>query len=528
MALIWARTHGAHIINMSFGGEGLSEWERLFIGNPVGEATGNAYQQGLVLVAAMGNDDSNAIRYPASWPWNIAVGATNQNDSRVTGVGWGSNYGSHIDLSAPGIFEYSTARSQSYGNFSGTSCATPFVSGVAGLVLSQSRDRGLNLTNDDVKHLLEVTADDVNSATFPDWDQFLGYGRINAYRALQLLSSPYTVTQSTVVGGTSTLTWDSHTHTFYNNGGGLATGVYYGVKQYKVTNHVTFSQAYSQTPTVWARERQTQGWNYANPNLELQWAKINNVTATGFDVETVVYWIGSNSIGQQINAYYPCAPSQATVAYTILGIPQPLSVTITGPSVLLWKEFGTWTANPSGGVGPYTYEWRYRDNGTGDWSSVVSTSQDYTRQMPNNDIELQVKVTSGSEIAYDTHYVTLGPIDPKIAYPIVVEENVIPEDFTLSQNFPNPFLSGAKSRSAGNPETAIRFGLPQDEHVQLQIIDLLGREVRKLADSDFSAGYHSLVWDGKDNAGNVVPSGVYIYQIITGTFRDWKKLALVR
>jgi hypothetical protein len=127
-------------------------------------------------------------------------------------------------------------------------------------------------------------------------------------------------------------------------------------------------------------------------------------------------------------------------------------------------------------------------------------------------------VTSGSEIAYDTHYVTLGPIDPKMANPIVVEENAIPESFTLTQNFPNPF----------NPETAIRFGLPEDAHVQLVVIDLLGREIRELVDGNRKAGYHSVIWDGRDNAGNAVPSGIYLYQITTGSFRDWKKLALVR
>ncbi len=115
-------------------------------------------------------------------------------------------------------------------------------------------------------------------------------------------------------------------------------------------------------------------------------------------------------------------------------------------------------------------------------------------------------------------YTTLGIPLAKVSGATLTEDIAIPEGFILSQNFPNPF----------NPETAIRFGLPKDERVQLQIIDLLGREVRKLADRDFSAGYHTLVWNGKDNAGNVVPSGVYIYQIVAGAFQEHKKLVLVR
>lgn len=509
----WARTHGAHVINMSFGGKGSGFWENLIYGgNPITEASWNAYQQGVALLAAMGNDDNSTVQYPAGYPWVIAVGATNQNDQRVTGVGWGSNTGSHIDIVAPGISYYTTVRNQSDGSFSGTSCATPVASGVAGLIISKSLDRGLNLTNDDVKHLLEVTANDKPPT---GWDQEYGWGRVNAADALTLISEPYIVTQGTSVGGTSTLTWGSHAHTFYNNGS-LPSGVYYGVKQYKITKHTTFSQAYSQTPKVWVRERQTQGWSYANPNLELAWAKINNITTTGFDVETVVYWIGTNSIGQQINAYYPCAPSQATVAYTVAGRRDPPYVTITGPTCLGWKQSGTWTANPSGGNGSYTYEWRWRYNGTGSWSGVVSTSQTYQRTMLDTDFELQVKVTSLGQDAYDTHYVEY--CINKAAGQSHVEDIAVPDDFILFQNFPNPF----------NPETKISFGLPEETHVKLVIFDLIGREVKILLDQNLVAGFHSTVWDGRDNSAHPMPSGIYICKLITNNFQDWKKLTLIR
>lgn len=507
---------------MSFGGQGPGFGELLFTGNPIGEATFNANQQGIVLTAAMGNDDVSTPNFPAAYAWVIGVGATNQNDQRVTkastGNVWGSNFGNHIDVCSPGIFHYSTRRSQGYDFFGGTSCATPFVSGVAGLILSQSLDRGLNLTNDDVKHLLEASADDIidpQDGAGTGWDNKTGYGRINAHRALQKLSAPNTVTFGTAVGGTSTLTWNSHTHTFYNNGGGLATGTYYGVKQYKITKHVNFAQVYTSAPYVWQRERQTFGWNYANPNLETPWAKITNVTTTGFDIETVVYWIGTNSLGQQINAYYPRTPSQATVAYAVVGTPNPPAVYISGPTILQWKTQGTWTANASGGNGTFAYEWRYRDNGIGAWSSVVGTSQQYTRQMPPNDIELQVKVTSNGQIVYDTHYVEEG-ID-KVGAPTEASA-ALPERFSLSQNYPNPF----------NPETIIRFDLPEAAEVQLVIFDLAGREVRRLIDTNMAAGYHQATWNGKDNERNHAPSGVYVYQITAGNFREQKKLALVR
>ncbi|MDZ7360450.1 MAG: S8 family serine peptidase [candidate division KSB1 bacterium] len=479
--IISAVDAGSHVLNNSWGSASYSSTLR--------SAFAYAYKLNRVAVAAMGNASSSTTEYPAGFGQGIiAVGAT----TNIGGRSSFSNTGNHIDVSAPGSNIYSTITGNSYTYYSGTSMATPIVSGIASLLKGYNS----NLYNDDIEQIIRLGVDDKGPIT--GWDPEYGTGRVNARKALDYLRAPYTLSQLTATNGTTVSTSGTFQMTFYATAG-LADGLYI-VKRYVIQKSVTFPTAYNPAPYVWGRGVASNGFNYANPNFGMPWCKVvdGTITTTSATLETVVYEVWS--LGGQYLGFKPTTPSSAVLGYTILGIPQPLSVTITGPGVLLWKQWGTWTANPSGGVGSYSYEWRYRNNGTGDWSSVVSTSQNYTRQMPNNDIELQVKVTSGSEIAYDTNYVTLGPIDPKIAYPIGVEENVIPVDFALSQNFPNPF----------NPETAIRFGLPQDEHVQLVVIDLLGREVRKLVDNDFSAGYHSVVWDGKDNAGSAVASGVYI------------------
>ncbi len=94
----------------------------------------------------------------------------------------------------------------------------------------------------------------------------------------------------------------------------------------------------------------------------------------------------------------------------------------------------------------------------------------------------------------------------------------IPTTLTLYQNYPNPF----------NPETAIRFDLPNAGHVQLRIYDRLGREVRTLADQTLEAGSHLLRWDGRDNAGRNVASGVYFYELITPARKLSRKMVLMR
>jgi hypothetical protein len=332
----YATSHGVDIINMSFGGEGVGWWENLIFGNPIREATWNAYQQGVILLAAMGNDDISTVKYPAGFPWTGAVGATDQNDDRVSNVIWGSNFGAHINISAPGINYYTTYRGNDDGSFGGTSCATPVASGAAGLILSEGLDRGYNLTNNDVLHLLELSAADVNSATYPGWDQYLGYGRINIAQALEYLNDPYNFVHGNATGGSSQLTRNNHKHTFFNNAG-LASG-WYVARQYKVTKTVNFNPSYPETPFVWIRERTSQGWSGANPNIELPWIQIININTSSVTFETFVYYILSNSLGQPINQWYPTSPSSARFDYTVIGLDHPpLSVTISGPSYLPFK-----------------------------------------------------------------------------------------------------------------------------------------------------------------------------------------------
>ncbi len=182
-------------------------------------------------------------------------------------------------------------------------------------------------------------------------------------------------------------------------------------------------------------------------------------------------------------------------AATVAGFESPMYVTITGPTDLKAKTSGTWTANPSAAGYTYAYEWRYRNAGATNWSAVVSTAKTYTRLMPGNDIELQAKAGTQGIDAYDTHYVKKVL---KKEGTSAEETDALPESFSLSQNYPNPF----------NPETIIRFDLPGAAQVQLVIFDLAGHEVRRLVDANMAAGYHQALWDGKDSAGNHVPSGV--------------------
>jgi hypothetical protein len=88
----------------------------------------------------------------------------------------------------------------------------------------------------------------------------------------------------------------------------------------------------------------------------------------------------------------------------------------------------------------------------------------------------------------------------------------LPENFALSQNYPNPFLSEAASRLAGNPETTIKYQLPEQARVELSVYDLAGRQVAMLESGLKAAGQHLARWNGRNSAGAAVPSGVYFYR----------------
>jgi|GEM_PF-1286258 len=96
--------------------------------------------------------------------------------------------------------------------------------------------------------------------------------------------------------------------------------------------------------------------------------------------------------------------------------------------------------------------------------------------------------------------------------------NSTPEEFRLSQNYPNPF----------NPSTEIRYQLPEDGYVNLRIYNIAGQAVRTLVDSDWPASVYTVTWDGRDDRGQQVSSGIYFCLLRCGEFGQTKKMVLMR
>lgn len=170
--VIYAANNGAQIINMSWGGTESSVTAQNVINYALGK--------GCLLVAAAGNDNSSDLFYPAAYDGVIAVASTTSTDSKSSF----SNYGSWIDISAPGSNIRSTTVSATYGNLSGTSMASPMVAGLLALM------KYLNPTmpNDDLINCLYSSADNIESSNASFVGQ-LGAGRINAGSAMGCVSA---------------------------------------------------------------------------------------------------------------------------------------------------------------------------------------------------------------------------------------------------------------------------------------------------------------------------------------------------
>ena len=107
-----------------------------------------------------------------------------------------------------------------------------------------------------------------------------------------------------------------------------------------------------------------------------------------------------------------------------------------------------------------------------------------------------------------------------LAYAVGVDEdgNQLPTAFSLNQNYPNPF----------NPQTNIDFSVPSAQNVTLEVYSLLGQKVKTLVDGHIEAGVHTVLWNGTNDNGVDVPSGVYFYRLSSDTFTQTNKMVMVR
>jgi len=200
----FATNNGADVINLSLGWP-VENGEPYDPGTTVEDAIAYAYDAGVTIIAASGNDSETAVAYPAAYDgYVIAVGATRYDEA----ISYYSNTGSSLDLTAPGGDLTIDQNNDSYGDgvlqqtfgnnpsdfgywfYQGTSMSTPHVVGVAALILAQRP----GFTPDQVKDTLQTTAEDHGAS---DWDSQYGWGIVDANAALSSLVPSVSISLTT-------------------------------------------------------------------------------------------------------------------------------------------------------------------------------------------------------------------------------------------------------------------------------------------------------------------------------------------
>jgi len=186
-----------------------------------------------------------------------------------------------------------------------------------------------------------------------------------------------------------------------------------------------------------------------------------------------------------------------------------VTVTFTGP--FPWHMIYTWSfydvdnvadIEEGGGFGFGRYRARYQhadaDNNCA-WGDYVFPMDEWQKDPP---LPLE---------DYDPESVCISLTS--------VDDGVLPMDFYISENYPNPF----------NPTTSIDFGIPSDLNVQINIYNIIGQQVASIDQGLLNPGAYTVTWNGKDTFGNFVPSGVYFYEIKAGKqFQRIKKMTLLK
>ncbi len=151
---------------------------------------------------------------------------------------------------------------------------------------------------------------------------------------------------------------------------------------------------------------------------------------------------------------------------------------------------------------------------TDQYSSITTTETSYLDTVYEDGATIYYRLSAVDTDGFESEFSELVFIHVVLG----IDDKLIPEVFALHQNYPNPF----------NPTTQIKYDLPEDALVNITIYDIMGHSIKSLVNSNQTAGYRSIRWDGKNNLGEGVSAGMYIYMIQAGEFRQTKKMVLLK
>lgn len=331
-AFNYAYTHGADVISCSWGGGSPDPT----LTNAINTVVNNGRNGlGCPVLFSSGNYNNSSVLYPASLPSTIAVGAMSQCGERKSPTScdcesWGSNYGDELDVVAPGVLIPTTTIGSGYKlDFRGTSAACPHAAGVMALILSANPC----LTAAEARQILCSSCDKLDGYAYNSnkqygtWNTEVGYGKINAYKAVSEVMTIYSVDYS-IPGGNSLPSDDYWWILSQQASTCNLASAQYRVQRYEFVQNITFP--YAENPFIYAL---ANGYSAANPNNGQCYCSITNITHTSATLKTWVYKILYNINGQQMNMFVPVNPNDVQFEVMIFDVPET-NVFINGVSIV--------------------------------------------------------------------------------------------------------------------------------------------------------------------------------------------------
>lgn len=279
------------------------------------------------------------------------------------------------------------------------------------------------------------------------------------------------------------------------------------------TNPLQFQVIYSTDPS-------TTAGVLDNPIVSIAstpWVNSTSYVLTGLTPGATYYWqvrakdvITTNTSAWSSLGFFTVSPGASSVV-PIAGSPingYPINSTLARVSWVI----------PAPSSSKLTYDFEYADNKEFNNSVKITglTTNSVVLEGLEKNKSYYWRVASRTDKGEVSDY--SAPAVFSTGNVVGVKETSIPAEFTLYQNYPNPF----------NPATVIKYSLPKNSYVNLKIYDMLGREIKTLISKEHQAGTYSVEWNGDDNFGNKVSSGIYLYKIMADNFVATKKMLLIK
>lgn len=478
-AIAYAVGNGADVINMSFHTEAPE-----VLG--LEAAVNYAWSQGVLLVATSGNDEDDPVYLPAKLPKVMTVSATTCADARASY----STKGPEVNLAAPGgdtwsVPElrnriYSTTTDSPYSMYHykhGTSMAAPLVAGAAAL----ARSAYPGVTNSEMWALLESSSDDTVGTASRGWDERYGWGRLNAktmmdaldYRPNSYFTYPEASCQVFCPGGDADTFVISVTIRDGNDDPveGVPASVIWGE-----TTSTTFKVCCADENV---------------PDCIINYERVYADAPTdSLGATTITFTAGGGRSGSK-SVVYSVPLTQVRVyglqieGYGELSLYPFRSFDITKDCVVDAADVAAF----------HTARVRHS-----------KTAADFDC---DNDVDTADSLLLAAHVGHQC--------SPSRGGRDITEPS--PAADVLRQNAPNPF----------NPATTITYQVQSDQTpVRVMVYSVAGRLVRTLVDDLETAGSHEVIWDGRDDNGRELASGVYFYRIETPGSREQRKMVLLR